>query len=89
MTKWTPAHNAPKDALAILALVMITCECGKGGITVCAAGRQDGEWILADMEHDCEVLGYVQYDMPKEGDLGRMLKLAGLDWKGNRVGSLN
>lgn len=82
-TKWLDPRNAPNDGGEMLALVIITCPCGKGGITVCAAGRISGQWVLAGMEHSCEILGYVQYDQPHEAELTRMLRRAGVDRKGN------
>ncbi len=84
-TKWNDPKTAPRDGMGMLALVIITCECGKGGITACAAGRQQGQWVLDGMDHACEIIGYVQYEMPGHAELDRMLRRVGLDRKGNYV----
>lgn len=48
-------EKPPRDAHGLVVLVQLTCECGKGGQLILAAGRVDGEWILSPCNHRFEI----------------------------------
>lgn len=48
-------EQPPRDAMGLVVLVQLTCECGKGGQLVLSAARMAGEWVLSPCNHHFEI----------------------------------
>ena len=56
LLRWKDVRREPPPAngYGLAVLVVITCDCGKGGQVALPAGRQNGRWVI-DFNHSCEI----------------------------------